>query len=170
VGRWWIGINSSGDDLSIVNANDAGVPIGNVLVISRATGIITGNPVFGDTVTIGQLNVGNGGGQHLIANNGGVNFAKIFACQTGGLERWQWGSDTSTESGSNAGANFFLSRYNDAGTSIGNPLAIVRSSGAFIMADLQVSTSYANDAAAATGGVALGQLYRNGSVVQIRVT
>lgn len=31
-------------------------------------------------------------------------------------------------------------------------------------------TSYANDAAAAAGGVAVGQLYRNGSVVQIRVS
>ena len=32
------------------------------------------------------------------------------------------------------------------------------------------STSYANDAAAATGGVAVGQLYRNGSVIQFRAT
>jgi hypothetical protein len=32
------------------------------------------------------------------------------------------------------------------------------------------STSYANDAAAAAGGVAVGELYRNGSVVQVRVT
>ena len=30
--------------------------------------------------------------------------------------------------------------------------------------------NYANDAAAAIGGVAIGDLYRNGSVVQIRVT
>ena len=30
--------------------------------------------------------------------------------------------------------------------------------------------NYASDAAAATGGVAIGQIYRNGSVVQIRVT
>ncbi|CAB4122795.1 hypothetical protein UFOVP28_46 [uncultured Caudovirales phage] len=35
---------------------------------------------------------------------------------------------------------------------------------------LSSSTSYANDAAAAGGGVAIGQLYRNGSVVQIRIT
>jgi Pectate lyase superfamily protein len=35
---------------------------------------------------------------------------------------------------------------------------------------VQISTSYANDTAAAAGGVALGQFYRNGSVVQIRVT
>lgn len=32
------------------------------------------------------------------------------------------------------------------------------------------STTYANDAAAAAGGVAVGQLYRNGSVVQVRVS
>ena len=32
------------------------------------------------------------------------------------------------------------------------------------------SPSYANDAVAAAGGVAVGQLYRNGSVVQVRVT
>lgn len=31
-------------------------------------------------------------------------------------------------------------------------------------------SNYANDAAAAAGGVAVGGLYRNGSVVQVRVT
>ena len=39
-----------------------------------------------------------------------------------------------------------------------------------ISTTLSSSTSYANDAAAATGGVAVGQFYRNGSVVQIRVS
>lgn len=34
---------------------------------------------------------------------------------------------------------------------------------------LVVMTTYANDAAAAAGGVAIGQLYRNGSAVQVRV-
>lgn len=34
---------------------------------------------------------------------------------------------------------------------------------------LQSSTTYANDAAASAGGVAVGQFYRNGSVVQIRI-
>ena len=31
-------------------------------------------------------------------------------------------------------------------------------------------SNYANDTAAAAGGVAVGQLYRNGSVIQVRVT
>jgi hypothetical protein len=35
--------------------------------------------------------------------------------------------------------------------------------------NLAASPSYANDAAAAAGGVAIGGFYRNGSVVQVRV-
>jgi len=35
---------------------------------------------------------------------------------------------------------------------------------------MPASTTYANDAAAQTGGVAVGQLYRNGSAIQVRVT
>lgn len=38
-----------------------------------------------------------------------------------------------------------------------------------ILTSLQASTSYANDAAAAAGGVPIAGLYRNGSVVQIRI-
>lgn len=41
--------------------------------------------------------------------------------------------------------------------------------GVINMQGLQGSTSYANDAAAAAGGIAVGQTYRNGSVVQIRI-
>lgn len=37
-------------------------------------------------------------------------------------------------------------------------------------ANLATSVSYANDAAAAAGGVPVGGYYRNGSVVQVRVT
>lgn len=35
--------------------------------------------------------------------------------------------------------------------------------------NLAASPSYANDAAAATGGVPIGGWYRNGSVIQVRV-
>ena len=36
--------------------------------------------------------------------------------------------------------------------------------------NLAASTSYANDAAATIGGVPIGGFYRNGSVVQVRIT
>jgi hypothetical protein len=34
---------------------------------------------------------------------------------------------------------------------------------------LVASTTYANDAAAAAGGVPVGQVYRNGNIVQMRI-
>jgi len=48
-------------------------------------------------------------------------------------------------------------------------LSIQPSGGPILLAGVQASTSYANDAAAAAGGVAVGQVYRNGSVVQVRI-
>lgn len=49
----------------------------------------------------------------------------------------------------------------------GGSLAIL---GATLLTAIPGSTTYANDAAAAAGGVAVGQLYRNGSVVQCRIS
>lgn len=46
----------------------------------------------------------------------------------------------------------------------------VTDAGAVMLPALPGTASYANDAAAATGGVAIGQLYRNGSAVMVRVT
>lgn len=45
----------------------------------------------------------------------------------------------------------------------------IEDSGAFTSTPLKNSTTYADDAAAAVGGVAVGQMYRNGSVVMIRI-
>ena len=45
----------------------------------------------------------------------------------------------------------------------------IHQNGIILMSVLQQSTSYANDAAAQAGGVPIGGLYRNGSVVQIRI-
>jgi hypothetical protein len=39
-----------------------------------------------------------------------------------------------------------------------------------ISTTLSGSTSYSDDTAAAAGGVAVGEFYRNGSVVQIRIS
>jgi hypothetical protein len=46
----------------------------------------------------------------------------------------------------------------------------VNSAGKILMHVLRNSASYSNDSAAAAGGVQLGELYRNGSIVQIRIT
>jgi hypothetical protein len=50
-----------------------------------------------------------------------------------------------------------------------NALSLQPSGGALRLPGIPASASYATDAAAATGGVPVGQLYRNGSVLQVRV-
>ena len=67
----------------------------------------------------------------------------------------------SVAAGSNDTVDVFslstISIYNAATTSLSNVASVSLS-------------NYANDTAAAAGGVQVGQLYRNGSVVQVRVT
>lgn len=55
-------------------------------------------------------------------------------------------------------------------TNLMRATAINTAAPAFFLDWLPGSTTFANDAAAAVGGVAVGQVYRNGSVVQVRIT
>jgi hypothetical protein len=72
--------------------------------------------------------------------------------------------------------NFNISRRDAAGAAVDTPFIISNSTGRITIAGpitnstLQGSTSYADDTAAAAGGVPIGGIYRNGSVVQIRIT
>ena len=61
---------------------------------------------------------------------------------------------------------YFAGKADATGGTIDTPTV----TGAILMTTLAASTSYANDAAAAAGGVALYQLYRNGNLVQIRLS
>lgn len=48
---------------------------------------------------------------------------------TGTILRWQAGKSIGTESGSDAGSDFFINRYNDAGSFLSQPFYIKRSTG-----------------------------------------
>jgi hypothetical protein len=64
-----------------------------------------------------------------------------------------------------SGTGLTLTATNQARSDI----SLQPSGGALRLPGIPASTSYASDAAAATGGVPVGQLYRNGSVLQVRV-
>lgn len=49
--------------------------------------------------------------------------------QTSGVDRWQITPSVDAETGSNAGSNFHITRWNDAGSFMGTPLYITRSTG-----------------------------------------
>lgn len=54
---------------------------------------------------------------------------KPISFNTNGSQRWQIGSDNSSESGSNAGSNFGIFAYSDNGSVLSNPINILRSTG-----------------------------------------
>jgi hypothetical protein len=61
--------------------------------------------------------------------DGDAGQSKIITFRTAGLQRWGLYSNNVAESGANAGSNFVLRRYNDAGTLLGTPLEVNRATG-----------------------------------------
>ena len=84
------------------------------------TGDVT---ITSDTFTVN----GNAAVTRIIidANN---NVGKLLSWRTDDVQRWAARVD-GNETGSNVGADFAIRRYNDAGTFVDSPLAIVRSTG-----------------------------------------
>jgi hypothetical protein len=56
-----------------------------------------------------------------------TSFISQFHLRTNNSSRWIFGKNSTAESGSNAGSNFFLTAYNDAGTILGSALVVTRS-------------------------------------------
>jgi cytoskeletal protein CcmA (bactofilin family) len=113
--------SNAGSDFAIVPYADAGTALPTALSINRATGNVSLN---------GSLTLASAGGGLLI--NGAVGIGRNIFGQTAGLARWalQLGGG-GAESGSNAGSDFALYRYTDAGAVIDTPLTISRASAAF---------------------------------------
>jgi hypothetical protein len=90
----------------------------------------------GDTMT-GNLTMGTGTAIIIQGTAPTINMIKnassqscVLMSQTGGAARWvlQMGESTA-ETGSNAGSDWTLSRYSDAGANLGNALSVSRATG-----------------------------------------
>lgn len=110
------GGSNSGSNFSIQRYNDAGASLGVVFGITRSDGTAT----FSNNLAVNST---------LRMNNVAGTFRPI-QFESSASARWNMGTNNVAESGSNAGSNFYIQRYNDAGAALGNPvLSIVRSSG-----------------------------------------
>lgn len=76
-----------------------------------------------------QINLGDGTVATTLYINGAAAKYRLLQYQTNGSVRWQIGANDSTESGSNAGSDFNIYRYSDAGSYIDAALSIIRSTG-----------------------------------------
>ncbi len=70
---------------------------------------------------------------------------RVFV-KTGNVTRWSVGATTTAESGSNAGTNFAIERYNDAGAFQDSPISINRATGVVSSNSLVVSVNTSSEA------------------------
>lgn len=101
----------------------------------------TGNVGIGTSSPSALLHVNNSSGTasitiqsgtsnaYLNMNAGASGMETSIASYTSGVQRWSFGKSNGAESGSNVGSDFFINRYDDAGSFQGQPFIIKRSTG-----------------------------------------
>ncbi|MGN8190278.1 hypothetical protein ACTJLD_30275 [Burkholderia sp. 22088] len=73
--------------------------------------------------------------------NGAAATNRALFLQTAGVNRWDIKEDSTAESGSNAGSNFAIDSYNDAGVYLATPFKINRATGVTTISSLTVGSS-----------------------------
>lgn len=128
-------ITASGD-ISAASSTIMGTLAANS--VTAATGVSAATLDASDTATVGtNLTLGN---NHAAASSylfeaapsgyeASVMFQTRDTVNATSTTRWLMGKSTSPETGSNAGSDFFINRYNDAGTFQNQPFRIMRASG-----------------------------------------
>lgn len=113
--------------------NNSYVTLGTVQSITSTKQFVT-SPILGDqtpTITLTddiKLYSSHDAESSWIFNSVGV-YDKIFSFRVNDLRRWAFSANQDAESGSTAGTNFEIRRYNDGGTFIDSPISITRSDG-----------------------------------------
>jgi hypothetical protein len=158
--RWKLSANADAESGSNVGSNfeiwrysDAGASLAQALVIKRDTGYVGVNcsPSF-------DLDIA-GNGLRLAASTGNSLFYldRTSTASTAGIQlrtgtslRWQLDMTAEAESGANAGSNFEMRRYSDAGASLSQILSINRATGVTQLNFGQASLKF--DGSASTSG------------------
>src|SRR5690554_6542268 len=99
---------------------------------------------FGETNFTGHVNVGENDTARYLRIKGPAGSSRILMWLTAGVIRWGAYANPSAESGGDAGSNFALAAYNDAGMFIDNAISIVRAAGGAITLARPVTISGSN--------------------------
>jgi hypothetical protein len=98
--------------------------------LSNAMSFIEDGSVgIGTNTPVGILHIKKTAANTRLAIDGDAGFNKLISYRTAGLQRFGLYVNNTAESGSNAGSDFAIRAYNDAGTLITTPLFIKRSTG-----------------------------------------
>lgn len=132
--------SNAGSDYVIQAYSDAGSLLSTPLTITRSTGLttlsslsVTGTTTLSGNVTLTKASAdlrmySSSGNARLFIDRTAGNVGTLFL-RTGIDARWGVAVNSSAESGSNAGSDFLIQSYNDAGSLLSTPLTITRSTG-----------------------------------------
>ena len=98
-------------------------------------------PLMGGTTT-GNIKITKPGDLPSLTLDAPAGTTRAIAFETAGKTRWLISATGSPESGANAGSDFLIGRYNDAGSLINDILGVVRSTGQLYFNNLvKITTS-----------------------------
>ena len=148
VNRWQLSLGNAtaesanaGSDFQLSRYNDAGTFLDAPLLITR----LNGNAAFSAAVTSVGVYVQNAAAATdaiIYLNKPSAGQSCGLFSQKAGLPRWSmYLGENTAEGGSNAGSNFLLQNYTDAGAFISNMISAVRSSGIVTFANAIVNGS-----------------------------
>jgi hypothetical protein len=123
---------NAGSDVALFAFDDAGNPMSGgttpAILVARATGNMTVNGA--QFTSTGDVYAGTNTLTKHFYLNGTTGTHRILHVMTAGVNRWVIGANGSTaETGSNAGSDFMIKRYDDNGGQLDNPLTIARATG-----------------------------------------
>lgn len=136
--RWLAGAETTGEtgsdvgsDYVIMRYSDAGVYIDTPFKITRSSGTTT-------FVTTVQISSAAANAQFVLNANAGVS--RMIIGRSAGAYRWiTYIANSTAEGGGNAGSDWALAAYSDAGLYLSMPFIVTRSSGRVTMYDAMMS-------------------------------
>jgi hypothetical protein len=160
VQRWSVGIDNSDSDKFKIGTGALGSA-------DRLTIDTSGNTTVGGTLTVSGTGTSTVSGNLL--RDGAAGAVRGYYLSTGGLARWGIAANETAESGSNAGSNFQIFSFDDAGNILTRPIfSITRSTGASAFAgsltvsSTTASTSTSSGALVVSGGVGVAKRIYSG--------
>jgi hypothetical protein len=142
VGDYFVWLNGAGvtpqfTSIELGNASDTTITRSAAGVLAVEGGVIP-KENRANTFSAAQT-IAMGASQALLTMDANAAVSKTILMTTAASNRWLLSSENTAESGSNAGSNFVINRYSDAGSYLGTPITVNRASGLTTLESLAIS-------------------------------
>jgi hypothetical protein len=112
-----------------------------------------------------HVNIGSTDNMAVICDTANSNQWNLLGFYRNGTARWKIGKDNANETGGDAGSNFSIIAYSDAGAYINTPLSLERASGT-----LSLPVGKINISNLPTSGTNIGDVYHSSGTLMIKLT